>query len=355
MNINDQQIFLMEEFKIPFFDPFCPEDWKDWYHYILYDPATKTRLLFNLCFNGRPKTGYITDTLFLTLPKGFANSNISDPAGLETFGFARNFEWHPGDLSVNPLKYDTTEISFSIYDKVTTLNVANKSAGIAFNIIGTPVATPVYIPELAPYGNGFIGWGVLPGMKMKGDIQIGNKKMLVDESWYCYHDRNFGRFFWGNIGWTWFVLNATDRNQGKWTYVLHQSNNNDYSHTGSPILFVYFQHKLKKVFLGPNVHIDIRIEKTDAIPPILPGAMASVFSDRSIFMPKTILVSAADGNDNIVLKMDVNTSSELIVPDSLNKQYTFLKELSGSANTTQVFNKKKTACTDGFFYAEIVH
>ena len=355
MTINDQQIFLMEEFKIPFLDPFCPGDWKDWYHYILYNPVTKARLLYNLCFNGKPGSGYVADTLFLTLPKGFVQHHVSDAALMETYGFARNIKWEENDLMTDPLKYYKDEIAFSVYDKLTCINVSNISSGIAINISGKPVATPVYLPELAPYGNGFMGWGVIPGFQMEGDILIGNKKIIVDKNWYCYHDRNFGRFNWGNIGWTWFVLNAIDGKGKEWTYILHRSNNKDYSKKGAPLLFVYRENKLKKIFLGATIDIQLRWEKTDNIPPILPGAMASVFSDRSIFMPKQIIVIARDEKDNVFIKMDINTQSELIVSDNETKQYTFLKELSGQASSKHLFNNIKTICREGFFYAELVH
>lgn len=353
--MHEQVTYLMEEFKIPFKSPYCPEDWKDWYHYILYDPSTNIRLLYNLCFTGRPGSGYVTDTCFLTVPRGFLEYNVWDPVKMETFGFARNISWEADDLQIHPMHYRTNEISFSIKGAKTFLAVNNDQKGLSFSLSGESIATPVYLPELAPYGNGFIGWGVIPGFAMKGVIQNGDKKIEVNSKWYCYHDRNFGRFNWGNIGWVWFVLNASDERNNQWTYVLHRSNDNRYKGFGAPILFVYHKNKLKKVFIGDGVKIDFKWAMADTQPPVLPGAMASVFSDRSLSMPKQLIIRATDEKDFVYLKMNVDTHTEMIVPDNEHKQYTFLKELSGKASTTQFFGNKKSVCKKGFFYAEHVH
>ncbi|MBK7937782.1 MAG: hypothetical protein IPJ82_12115 [Lewinellaceae bacterium] len=355
MTVDRQILYLLEEFKIPIVDPHCPEDWKDWYHYILYDPVSNIRLLYNLCFNGRPGTGYVTDTFFLTVPKGFVRHRLSDLSEMETYGFARNMDWNKENLVVQPLRFETDDILFSICDDNTRLSVANPQSHTSFNLQGQPFATPIYVPELAPYGNGFIGWGVVPGFKMRGKIRLGLRLIEVDESWFCYHDRNFGRFNWGNIGWSWFVLNAKDKEGRVWTYVFHRGNDNAFNKIGSPILFVYCEHKMKKVFLGEGVDIQFVWSKKEEMPPVLPGAMASVFGDRSILAPVSVSVKAADETDYVALKMIVQTHTEMIVPDSEKKQYTFIKELSGHANAIQFFDQRKSACKNGFFYAEHVH
>ncbi|MCB9353179.1 MAG: hypothetical protein H6575_01275 [Lewinellaceae bacterium] len=355
MTIHKQILHLLEEFKIPATDPYCPEDWKDWYHYILYDPVSKIRILYNLCFNGRPGTGYITDTCFITVPKGFAGHRVADMAEWETYGFARNTDWSLDHLVIQPLHFQTENILLSIRNDETSISAADRRSGIAFNVCGHPVATPVYVPELAPYGNGFIGWGVVPGFRMNGWIQLGAQCITVDERWYCYHDRNFGRFNWGAIGWTWFVLNASEKDGRNWCYVLHRSNDNQFRKFGAPILFVFCEQALKKVFLGNGIDVRFFWEAQDQRPPVLPGAMASIFGDRSITRPSKLIVRAADETDFATLTMPVQTHTELIVPDSERKQYTFIKELSGRANTTQLFDGQKSTCKDGFFYAEHVH
>ncbi|MCB0725166.1 MAG: hypothetical protein KDC73_10735 [Ignavibacteriae bacterium] len=355
MIVENQILYLLEEFKIPFKDPYCPNDWKDWYHYILYDPKTKVRFLYNICFNGKPETGYITDTFFLTVPKGFIHGNISNPNIMETYGFARNTKWDKLDLNLFPFQYICKNINFAIHHNVSKLDVSNKQSEIEFKLVGKTNSDPIYIPELAPFGKGFMGWGVIPDYKMAGIIGIGNKRISVTDQWYGYHDRNFGRFNWGNIGWTWFVINTTDAKGASWTFVLHRSNNNDFSRIGSPILFIYNNKTLNKVFLGATIDIQIKWSTSTELHPILPGAMASVFSDRTIKTPYQLIVRAKDEVDNILIVMDTETQTELIVPDNQTKNFTFLKELSGHALIKQNLRKKAELFENAFFYAEYVH
>ena len=353
---NEETIYLLEEFKIPYLSEFCPENWKDWYHYILHDPKTGILFLYNLCFNGKPETGYITESIFLTLPSTFNNGQLPGLAKSGTYGYARNRKWEKGDLVTSPTKFHCNDISFSITSPGdVNFSTSNFQAGIFFRLTGTPIATPVYVPELAPYGDSFIGWGVIPGYRMEGEIIIGNNLIPVNSEWYCYHDRNFGRFHWGEIGWTWFVFNAIDNYSESWTYVLHRNNNNDHTKFGLPILFVYHKNILHKIFFGTTIRINITWEKDDKLTPVLPGALASIFNNRRILAPKKIIINASDGKDEISIRMSIHTFSELIIPDNRKKQYTFLKELSGSAKSNQFLNSKKTFCKKGFFYAELVH
>lgn len=356
MTSKEETIYLLEEFKIPYLNEFCPDDWKDWYHYILHDPETGILFLYNLCFNGKPETGYITESVFLTLPSTFNTRQLAPTPKAGTYGYARNRKWEKGDLVTSPTSFHSDDISFSItFPGDVAFSTSNLQAGISFQLTGTPIATPVYVPELAPYGSGFIGWGVIPGYRMEGKIIIDNKLITVNSAWYCYHDRNFGRFHWGEIGWTWFVFNAVDNYFESWTYVLHRNNNTNHTKFGSPVLFVYHKNTLHKIFFGTTIEITISWAKGDKLIPILPGALASIFNNRRILAPKTIKIDASDGKDEVNIIMSINTFTELIVPDNRKKQYTFIKELSGSARSSQFLNNKKTSCSKGFFYAELVH
>lgn len=353
--INAEIAHLMEEFKIPYTHPHCPEDWKDWYHYVLFDPVSKVRILYNICFNGKPGVGYVTDTLFVTAPRGFIDSAFADPATEETFGFSRNIQWQAGELEAVPFYYSGKDISFRLLDSMLHLEVVHKDLSTSFCFTGKPDSSPVYIPELSPYGKGFIGWGVMADYQMAGWLEVNNRRIDIRNNWYCYHDRNFGRFNWGNIGWTWFVVSAIDKQKNRWSYVMHQSNNHDYSTEGSPIIFIYRDKMLVKVFTGETVSKKITWSSTHRKTPILPGAMASVFCDRTIAQPEKITVWMQDERDSVRIEMMVNTHTELIVPDSEKKEFTFLKELSGDIHVEQFLLNEKGSSKEGFFYAELVH
>jgi hypothetical protein len=347
---------LVEEFKIPYKDPHCPEDWKDWYHYILYDPKTNIRVLFNLCFNGKPSTGYITDTFFITVPKGYVDNELVGLDKEESFGYARNHKWLPDTLENTPLNFENKSLTFKISsNNVLHLNVKHEDLRIQLNFLGCPNCNPIYVPELAPYGKGFIGWGVIPSYTMSGELWIQNRRINITEDWYGYHDRNFGRFNWGNIGWTWFVARVLDNEGNIWTYVFHQSNNSNYTRVGAPILFIHKNSLLQKVFIGDTAKVKTTWTKTHNKPKILPGSMASAFADRSVKTPEKITLFAKDEMHSVFLEMHVTSFAELIVPDSESKEFTFMKEMSGNILLEQQMFNEETNSKKGFYYGELVH
>jgi hypothetical protein len=348
-------LYLLEELKIPMEDPYSPEDWKDWYHYVMFDPVTQSRLLFNICLSGRPNRGNITTTAFLTVPEQLPYQPIASLDRFYTYGFSDTIEW---DMQVkrHPLCINTGNFYLRIDNNKAEIDVDHNKSGIRISINGVSVATPLYIPELAPFGKGFIGWGLIPGVDINGTISIGSKTISVTPDWHCYHDHNYGRFNWGDdVGWTWFVASLKNSKGIKTTYVFHRSNNKAFTEVGVPFLFIYENNQLKKIFLGDSVDLKWDWSASPHMPPVLPGAMASLFSDRNILMPQRISIKAADDKDYMYLEMIVQNAAEMILPDYRIKQYTFLKEMTGYANSISLLNGKKTTLKDGFFYAEYVH
>jgi hypothetical protein len=353
--INDEISYLMEEFKIPYSDPHCPEDWKDWYHYILFDPITNIRILYNICFNGKPGAGFVTDTFLVSAPEGFIDTPFSGLFSEKTFGFSRSMIWKEGELEAFPLQYSNKKISIRFIYNILHLNVSYNELGISFYFMGKSDCPPIYIPELAPYGKGFLSWGIMADYKMSGWLQIQNQRIDIRDNWYGYHDRNFGRFNWGCIGWTWFVVNAIDDEGNRWTYVMQGSNNQDYSSEGAPIIFIHKNKELIKVFMGETITKEIKWSKVHRKTPVLPGSMASVFGDRTIAQPRKLFIQMKDERHNVLIEMTVITNTELIVPDNENKEFTFIKELSGDIQISQTLLKEMSSFSNGFFYAELAH
>jgi len=353
--MNNQLIHLVEEFKIPYNDSNCPGDWKDWYHYILYNPHSQIRILYNLCFNGTPGTGYITDTLLITLPKGYLQKTITSFSEFETFGFSRNHNWESGNILATPFRFIQNDIMFSIRNNITYIVSDNNEVNIKLDIRGIPLAEPIFVPERQLLENGSVGWGIIPGFCMTGSIYIDGKLITIDKEWFCYHDRNFGRFRWGNIGYIWFVSYFTGADKQTWTYVLHRGNTTDFAKVSSPILFIYRGNVLAKIFLSQSIDIQFSWHKSEKSPQILPGSMASLFNDRTILMPSEINILAQDENDFTQIKMVINSFTELIIPDYKEKQYSFVKELSGTASVSQNIENENNNFFKGCFYAEHVH
>ena len=352
MKAYDTILYHLEELKIPLNSPLSPEDWKDWYHYIFFDPDNNIRVLFNISFSGRPNRGEITITFQLTMPENKTSTKHIN------YGFLKVERWIEKPKSRLPLQFDIPDFLTVLIDKdFVDISVTNETTKFSFHFKGNPLATPMLIPELFPYGKGFIGWGFIPGFSLEGQIKKDDLTIPITKKWFCYHDHNFGRFRWGDkdVGWVWWTACLWCDTGDQYVFVFHRGNNKDLSKISKPFLFIYKNNVLKKTFVGNSVDIDFIWTKTPERIAILPGAFASVFSHRKVLTPEFIKVHAKDDLDSLHMDMFVDTKSEIILPDYQDKQYTFLKELNGKAVANLTLNKKTSNLKKGLFYAEFVH
>ncbi len=348
----DTILYHLEELKIPTELPLSPEDWKDWYHYILFDPESNTRILFNISFSGRPGQGEITTTFLLTTP------TEDVPKRLANYGFLKVYRWLERPKSKGPLQFSLPNfLDVFISKGHFKISVKRETPKFSLELEGEPVATPLLVPELFPYGKGFIGWGFIPGISAKGHVIKGNSTISVTDKWYGYHDHNFGRFRWGDeeVGWVWWTVTMWSATEDVYSFVFHRGNNKNLSKIAKPFLFIYKNNVLRKNFVGNSIDIEFIWTQTPERIPILPGALASVFSHRKVLTPKYIKVRACDDIDSVGVDMVIDTKLEIILPDYEDKQYTFLKELSGKATAELTLNTRKQNLKKGMFYAEFVH
>ncbi len=348
----DTILYHLEELKIPTHSPFSPEDWKDWYHYILFDPENNTRILFNMSFSGRPGQGEITTTLLFTAPTNDSSKKHSN------YGFLKVDRWLEKPKSRSPLQVSLPNFLDVLISKDHfKISVKRETPSFSLELEGEPVATPLLVPELFPYGKGFIGWGFIAGVLAKGHILNDNIKTTITHKWYCYHDHNFGRFRWGDkdVGWVWWTVHMWSTTNDVYSFVFHRGNNKDLTKIAKPFLFIYKNHVLRKNFVGNSIDMDITWTQMPERIPILPGALASVFSHRKVLTPQHIKVRARDDIDSVCIDMIIDNKLEIILPDYQDKQYTFLKELSGKATAELTLNTRKQDLKKGVFYAEFVH
>lgn len=348
----DGILYHLEELKIPINSPLSPEDWKDWYHFVLFDPEKSIKILFNISFSGRPEQGEITTTFQLSMPKEGTSTNYLN------YGFLKVDPWLEKPDSRLPLNLNLPDLlKFSVDRDRYDIALNHQETKFYFKFKGHPIATPLLVPELFPYGSGFIGWGFIPGVSVSGSLLLNNKHISITKKWFCYHDHNFGRFRWGDkdVGWVWWIVTMWSKTNDLFAFVFHRGNNKDLTEKGKPFLFIYKNNTLKKTFIGKSVNIDITWTQKPEKIPILPGTMASVFSHRKVLTPNHIKVNASDDIDNLHIDMMVTTKTEIVLPDYQEKQYTFLKELNGKASTELTLNSKKYNLQKGLFYAEFVH
>ncbi|BAZ50612.1 hypothetical protein NIES4103_32290 [Nostoc sp. NIES-4103] len=354
MTIDEQLLACVEALRIPLDDPTLPIDWKDWYHFLLWDQEGKIRVLVNMTLVGRPDDGEIQITFLVNIASELLAPEYRMDIPMATFGTALSLPWQPDMVCQNPLRIFTNELNLEINGKHSTLEFRDERMQLSIRFQGEVQAAPILVTEDSPFGSGFIGWGLVPGLQVMGDLSIGRQNFSIDQNWFSYHDRNFGRFRWGeDIGWEWFVAFATSNDGRKITLVLDQRTNKDHSVKGLPYIFVYIDNQFIKAFVGSSLYIHWDWSPAAVTPVRLPGIMASLFSDRSIRVPQALQVEAADEQGRLLLNVRFEAIAELIVPDNQDRQYTFIEEVSGTVEVS-LFLQGQTLQAKGLLYGEYV-
>lgn len=356
MNVNETLLLnRVEALRIPLEDPALPLDWKDWYHFILLDLKTGIRVLVNTTLSGKPEQGQMQVSFLINLPSGQISAELESQTPVMTFGTTVALDWQPNMVCRTPLRLAGKGISLEINGINSVVSVQDERAQLALNFQGEAEAMPLMVTEDAPFGSGFIGWGLVPGIKVLGELSVCGQSFPIHHDWFCYHDRNFGRFRWGeDIGWEWFVAYVRDKEGRTFTLVLDKRTNKHHSSSGLPYIFIYAGTQLRKVFLGSTLGINWGWSRSPVLPLRLPGTMASLFADRTLSIPQSLQVEAADDHDQVLLTIAFDATSELIVPDNQSRQYTFIEEVTGSVEMTLVLEGETIQAT-GLVYGEYVH
>ncbi|MFB2922855.1 hypothetical protein [Aerosakkonema funiforme] len=354
MTIDEQLLARVEALRIPLDDPTSPIDWKDWYHFLFLDKQGKVRVLVNITTIGRPESGEIQVTFLVNLASEYLPPEYRLDIPLATFGTAFSLQWQADMVRRNPLRIQGNGILLQVDGKHSILQVQDERMQLSIRCQGEAQATPLLVTEDSPFGSGFIGWGLVPGLQVTGELSVGGQNFSIDRNWFTYHDRNFGRFRWGeDIGWEWFVAFATCDDGRQITLVLDQRTNKDHSAKAFPYIFVYLDDELVKTFLGSSLAVNWQWSDDPVMPVRLPGIMASVFADRTLKVPESLQVEAAYEGDRLLLNVDFESAIELVIPDNQARQYSFIEEVTGTLEVN-LFLQGETLRGKGIIYGEYV-
>jgi hypothetical protein len=348
MTFDDALLSHATALRIPVDQANTPGDWKEWYHFVLLDLDRGTRVLANVSVSGNTQAGEIQVTLAATFRK-------DDSAVLETYGSAASHEWRQGMVSAAPLRIRAEDLSLSFARGSFQLEAQDARAQLALAIDVQPASEPLMVTAGSPFGSGFIGWGIVPEAKASGRLHACRQVHAIDARWFCYHDHNFGRFLWGeDIGWEWLVAHARTEDDRAISAVVDLRTDRSHRHGGLPYVFVYLEGKLRKVFLGASLKLTWAWNEVATLPPRLPGAMASLFADRTARQPMGVSIDAVDERDSFTLQLTIDAMYELVVPDNRGGRYTRIAEVSGPVDVSLTW-RGHAASGKGLAYGEYTH
>jgi hypothetical protein len=310
----------IEALRIPAQPQAAAHDWKDWYHVVLLHPASGWRAIANVNLVGGGSDAELQWTLVVHRPDG------------RVHGASRSQPWQAGLVTSRPLGLTGDEAALGFDGERLALRIAPRDLDLQLGLHATPASTPLLVTDGAPFGSGFIGWGLLPQLRAEGRLAACGDAAAIDDGWFCYHDHNFGRFRWGeDFGWEWLVAHAACGDEAV-TVVVDWRTDRAHAAGGLPYLFVFVGGALRKVFLGPALRLRWHWHDAAALPPRLPGAMATRLADRPVRAPRAVLLDAADERDRIALTVEIDAYLEIVAPDNCSAAIARIGESSGPAS-----------------------
>lgn len=332
----------VEALRAPALPSAAVHDLKDWYHVVLLHVATGWRVIANVNLAGSADDAVLEWTLVVHAP--------GRPPRLH--GTSRSQPWRPGMVQARPLAIVGQDASYRFDGGQIALCMEPHDAELRLRLAARPAAAPLLVTEAAPFGSGYIGWGILPKLRAEGEVAACGESRQIDDSWFCYHDHNFGRFRWGeDFGWEWLVAHVVSASGEPVTVVVDWRTDRDHAAGGLPYVFVVLGGQLRKVFLGPAMRLRWHWHEEVSLPARLPGAMATLLADRPSRRPQSIVLDAADERDRIQLSVDVEAYLEIIAPDSRSPAFTRIGESSGPA-TVELSLAESRLSGRGLAYAE---
>jgi hypothetical protein len=336
---DDALVERIEALRIPPQPEAAQLDWKDWYHFVLLHAASGWRVIANVNLAGGGELQY---TLVVHVP--------GEPARVH--GCSRSAPWTKGTVRAAPLAIVSDEVELRFEQQAFHLRIQPKGLDLGLVLQARPDATPLLVTEGSPFGSGFIGWGLVPGLLARGEVWACGTQAAIDPGWFCYQDHNFGRFRWGeDFGWQWLVAHAQAEDGPAITVVLDRRTDRNHRSSGLPYLFVLLGRRLHKVFLGPALQARWRWSHEALLPPRLPGVMATRLGDRTTRTPTALVVDAADERDRIAIRLEVDAYLEVIGADNQSAGFTRIGESSGHVAVT-LASSSASLQARGLAYAE---
>jgi hypothetical protein len=337
----------IESLRIPVLATDADADWKDWYHFVLLDLDGGARILANIALIGGGARKEIQATLLARGPWGAAAQHI-------TLGSALSHPWPEHAVAAKPLTVSAPGVELRYAEQHFDLTMHLKRPAVALQLRARPAAAPLFVAEASPFGSGYIGWGLVPGLEASGKLTVREQSHSID-GWYCYQDHNFGRFRWGeDIGWEWLAAHGCTSSGTALTVILHIRTNRQHDEQSLRYLFVCIDGTMRKLFLGPALRVHWAWSRDSELPLRMPGAMATLMSDKTMRTPVSVEMEAADERDRLTLRVDFDSFVELVTPDNDQPRYTRIGEASGPMRVDLQWNEQRLAA-QGYAYGEFTH
>jgi hypothetical protein len=290
--------------------------YKDWYHLNLFDHRTGRVGLINASLHGAPGDARA---------RAIGTALLHDPQA----GWIGNVEVEAAaDSAITEHGIALDRLSMRIDAGGDRLNAsaAFEADGFAAEIEALPASRPYRIDAEPPFGSGWLGWSVVPRLRLKGRYTLRDEACdLADVS--GYHDHNWGRWHWGDdVGWEWgaFVTEAPGP-----VFVASRMTDKAHDRCEPPQLLAVVG-SLRRRFEAGTVSLTTSGQFDDRLRR-LPGALAALHQDRlRPRLPARARFEAIAGLDWVSVDFTAHAAAQLVAGDPARAGYAFIHEIVGS-------------------------
>lgn len=294
--------------------------YKDWYHLNLFDHGRDRVGLVNVSLHGAPAD---------PRARAIGTALVHDPeagwvGNVEVAGMAE------AAVEAARIALPSVAVGVDVREERLTARAAFAAEGLSAAIVAHPDARPYRVAAEPPFGSGWIGWTVLPRLRLTGRYGLGGREHDLDRV-SGYHDHNWGRWHWGeDVGWEWGAF--VSETPGP-VFVVSRTTDRAHRRCRPPQLLADVG-PLRRRFTGEGVAV-VASGALAARLRRLPGALAALHQDRMRpRLPAQLRVEAVAGMDWVVLDFTARAGAQLIAGDPARRGYAFIHEIVGGFTAT---------------------
>lgn len=301
------------------------QDYKEWYHFNIFDPDQGLDIIFNFSLAGDVNRAGAakTDVIALCHRADCGWSGAIDTYDATAAKVAT--DWLLIELGANRISF-----SEAAYDVAWRL----REEPIVLEVKLMPRSEPLLIWNDTPVGGGSLNWLIVPDLEASGQLTIaGTTKTLTRVG--AYHDHNWGYWKWGaDFGWDWGFATAPRMapDAQSVTIVFGRTVNRRGDTIYEQNLAIWSRAELAKFFTRQQIRVAREGRHSGAIPR-MPGAARLVNQGQVLNVPARYRVSARDDPDWLDIEYEIEAALQISVPTDFGFG---LVELNETFGTTKV-------------------
>jgi hypothetical protein len=298
------------------------ENYKEWYHFNVLDPAQGLDVLVNLSLAGDVTRAGAARADMIAFCHRARQGWLGGIDGYDAAAAVLAPERMDVALGHNSLRYEA-----GVY----RLSVQLRDEPFVLEATLLPQSRPLLIWNDTPVGSGSVNWLIIPALQASGRLAAGGTTSLFSGV-TAYHDHNWGRWKWGeDFGWDWgFAADRPDaESEARTTIVIDRTADRLGTAVMEQTLAVWRGPDLRALFTRRTIRARRSGRFTGQVPK-WPGAAWLIDAGEVQTVPAHYAISARDGSNWLDVDYLVEAALQLSVPSDFGFGLIGLNETFGT-------------------------